>query len=209
MAQRRRTPPVHRLDDLARQAAPHLEIVSVSNPEPVLRRLNLIAITSGEDAAREAVVALSADTDADSDIGVVVMSADSDRAVGDATADPEHVTGYAARRIAIGGAIGAVIGAILIGGAVAIFAGEAAPVIPAIVGGALFGFVPGATYVTFAGLGGGDAFRQTFVAPELVDVALVAFHTESDELLQRARGRLDDVEHLALVEVDADGRTIR
>ena len=208
MAARRSTPPVRRLEDLARQAAPHLHIVSVSNPDPVFRRLNLVAVTSGEDVAREAVVALSADTDDDADIGVVVMSADPDRAAGPATADPEHVTGFAARRIAIGGLVGAAIGALVIGGAVAIVTQSLAPTIPAIIGGALFGFFIGGTYFPFAGMGGGDAYRQTFVAPELVDVALVAFHTDSEEDLERARSRLDDVDNLAVVEVDADGRTI-
>jgi hypothetical protein len=209
MAQRRRTPPVHRLDDLARHVAPHLEVISVSNPDPVFRQRNLVAVTSGEDAAREAVVALEADSEEDADIGVVIMSADPDRAaVGDATVDPEHVTGYTARRIGIGGVIGAVVGALLIGVPVAIIVGSVGAAIGASVGGALFGFYIGGTWLPFTGLGGSDAYRQTFVAPELVDVALVAFHTDSAECLERARSRLDDVEHLALIEVDENGRTI-
>ena len=208
MAGRRRTPPVRRLEDLARQAAPHLHVVSVSNPDPVFRRLNLVAVTSSEEDAREAVVALSAETDDDAGIGVVVMSADPDRAADHAAVDPEHVTGFVGRRIAIGGLVGAVVGALVIGGAVAIITQSLVATIAAVVGGALFGFQIGGIYFPFAGMGGGDAYRQTFVAPELVDAAFVAFHTDSEEPLARARSRLDDVEHLAVIQVDSTGRTI-
>lgn len=212
----RRSPePVHRLDHLAARVAPDLHIVSVSHPDPVFREHNLIAVTDHEDVAREMVVALEADMDDDAGIGVVVLSAHPDAGPdhpeGHHAVDPERVTGQAARRIALGGPIGAIVAALLIGGLTAVFTAGVAPAVAAGAGAAFVGFVYGATYVTFAKLGGSDAYRQTFLPPEVVDVAFVALHTDRPDVLERARERLADHHHdddVRLVEVDRSGRPV-
>lgn len=212
---RRLPEPAHRLDDLAARVAPDLHIVSVSHPGPVFREHNLIAVTEHEDVARELVVALESDMDDDAGIGVVVLSAHSDAGPdhpeGHHGVDPERVTGQAARRIALGGSIGAVVGAVLIGGLTALFTAGMGPIVAAAVGAAFVGFVWGATYVTFAKLGGSDAYRQTFLPPEVVDVAFVSLHTDRPYVLERARERFADHHRddgVRLVEVDRSGRPV-
>lgn len=193
------------------RAAPHLRVVSVSNPDPVFRRHNLIAVASHEDEARKLVISLESEEDSDSAIGVVIMSAspgDGPESTSPAGIDPEHVSGYAARRGLIGAAIGAVIGAVVIGGATAAVTGGTGPVLGAAAGGALFAAFIGAIYVAFSGFGGSDAYRQTFVTSDAVDLAFVSLHTDDADELAQARERLADRDGVRLVEVDQDGRLV-
>ena len=100
----------------------------------------------------------------------------------DGRADPEGVTRMVASRTLVGGALGALAGALLIGGAIALFADvSASTAIVAAIGGAFIGGVFGAIWVVFAGMGGSDAYRQSFIAPELTDVCIVSLHTDDPE----------------------------
>ncbi len=88
-----------------------------------------------------------------------------------------------------GGAIGALVGALLIGGATALFASGSTALVAAL-SGAFFGGVAGAIWVVFAKMGGSDAYRQSFVAPELTDVCIVSLHTDDAQEAADARDRL-------------------
>ena len=161
------------LGEFVRRELPHLHIASISQPEPELARHNVVAATQDIDAARKAVVQLEALEADDAKLGFVVLSAGGspDRVAGGA--DPERVTRTVATRTVVGGAIGALAGALLLGGATALFADGSTALVAAL-GGAFIGGVFGAIWVVFARMGGSDAYRQSFVAPELTDVCIVS-----------------------------------
>ena len=109
-----------------------------------------------------------------------------------------------ATRSLVGGAIGALIGALLIGGATALFASGSTALVAAL-SGAFFGGVAGAIWVVFAKMGGSDAYRQSFVAPELTDVCIVSLHTDDPQEAADGRERLAASTWLTIVDVDRDG----
>ena len=65
----------HSLNDVARQLAPHLRIISASRPTPLLRDHNVLAVAHDTESARRAVLALEAVEHADDQLGTVVMGA--------------------------------------------------------------------------------------------------------------------------------------
>jgi hypothetical protein len=180
--------PTHRLTlgEFVRREIPHLRIASISQPEPELARHNVVAATRDIDAARSAVLELESLEADDAKLGFVVLSEMGDTALdsdlADAGADPEGVTGMVASRTLTGGALGALAGALLIGGVTALLAnGTATTAIVAAIGGAFIGAVFGAMMVVFAGMGGSDAYRQSFIAPELTDVCIFSLHTDDPD----------------------------
>jgi hypothetical protein len=182
----------------------------MSQPEPELAHHNVVAATRDIDIARSAVLALEALEANDAKLGLVVLSTNGNADVVDGGADPEGVTGMVASRTLIGGALGALAGALLIGGATALFANaSAATAFVAAVGGAFIGGVFGAIWVVFAGMGGSDAYRQSFIAPELTDVCIVSLHTDDPAEAASGRDRLAGKGWLTIVEVDADGKARR
>ncbi|HWM20244.1 MAG TPA: hypothetical protein VNO51_11195 [Ilumatobacteraceae bacterium] len=198
------------LSEFVRREVPHLRIASMSQPEPELAHHNVVAATRDIDTARAAVLALEALEANDARLGLVVLSTNGDADVVDGGADPEGVTGMVASRTLIGGALGALAGALLIGGATALFANaSAATAIVAAVGGAFIGGVFGAIWVVFAGMGGSDAYRQSFIAPELTDVCIVSLHTDDPAEAANGRDRLAGNGWLTIVEVDGNGKARR
>lgn len=197
------------LEELAAAAAPHLEIVSVSQPTPVLRASNLLVLATSEDVGRRAVLELEGHEDDDARIGTVVMTTPGSRPISTQQAvDPEHVTGLAVRRSLVGGIIGAAIGAALIGIATWVFTGSTGTAAAVAVGGAIFGFIIAGTWSTFGRLGGSDAFRQTFVPPEIADLVIVSLHSADPDDSRRARDRLASIDDITLIEVDDEGRRV-
>ena len=166
------------LGEFVRRELPHLHIASISQPEPELARHNVVAATQDIDAARKAVLQLEALEADDAKLGFVVLSAGGtpDRVAGGA--DPERVTRTVATRTVVGGAIGAHGGRV----ASSVERLRSSPMAPtalvAALGGAFIGGVFGAIWVVFARMGGSDAYRQSFVAPELTDVCIVSLHTD-------------------------------
>jgi hypothetical protein len=200
--------PVTTLEELAHRIAPGLSIVAMSRPEPTFRAYNVVGVTNGEDVARQAVISLESEDAKDASIGLVVLSAAPGSEPLPEQVDPEGVTGYVGSRSLLGGVIGAVIGAVLVGGVAGLIAGELAAAIAGAAGGALFGGAIGGIWVTFAGFGGSSAYRQTFIDPDIADVALVSLHTDDIAAARRARTRLAEHEHLEIVELDAEGREV-
>ena len=102
------------------------------------------------------------------------------------------------------GEIGTLAGALLIGGANALFADRSTALVAAL-GGAFIGGVFGAVWAVFARMGGSDAYRQSFVAPELTDVCIVSLHTDDPQEAADGRDRLAGTSWLTIVDVDSNG----
>ena len=194
------------LGEFVRREMPHLQIVSMSQPEPEFAGHNVIAATRDVDAARAVVLELEALEADDAKLGFVVLSKDGSPDVAAGRADPEGVTKMVASRVVLGGVLGALAGALIIGGAVALFDRGSTALIAAI-GGAFFGGVFGAVWVVFAGMGGSDAYRQSFVAPEVSDVCIVSLHTNDASQAASGRERLATREWITIVDVDVNGAT--
>ena len=192
------------LGEFVRRELPHLHIASISQPEPEFARHNIVAATPDIDAARAAVLELEALEADDAKLGFVVLSAGgaADGVAG--RADPERVTRTVATRALAGGAIGALVGALLLGGISALFADGSTALVAAL-GGACIGGVFGAIWVVFAKMGGSDAYRQSFVAPELTDVCIVSLHTDDAREAVDARRQLAARSSMTIIDVDRDG----
>jgi hypothetical protein len=203
------TPPPLMLGDFVRREMPNLRIVSMSQPEPEFASHNVVAATRDVDVARKVVLELEALEADDAKLGFVVLSKEGSTDVVGGGADPEGVTKMVASRVVVGGVLGALAGALIIGGAVALFDRGSTAFIAAI-GGAFFGGVFGAVWVVFAGMGGSDAYRQSFIAPELTDVCIVSLHTNDARQAANGHERLATRQWITIVDVDANGtRTTR
>ena len=192
------------LGEFVRRELPHLHIASISQPEPEFARHNVVAATQDVDAARAAVLELEALEADDAKLGFVVLASAGAPESDVGRADPERVTRTVATRALVGGAIGALAGALIIGGATALFASGSTALVAAL-SGAFFGGVAGAIWVVFAKMGGSDAYRQSFVAPELTDVCIVSLHTDDAQEAADARDRLAARSWLTIVDVDSNG----
>jgi hypothetical protein len=192
------------LTSLAQQWAPHLRIVSFSNPEPHLERFNVVATTSDASIARAAVLDLEAEEIDNARIGLVVLGPPTDE-VATVGVDPEGVGRSLAPRILGGGAIGAAIGA-GIGAAAAAISGAQPGYVAgaALAGGALLA-VPGAIWATFPRMGASDAYRQTFVDDAVNELNVVSLHTTDEAEAERALALLTARPDLIVRLVDAHG----
>jgi predicted lipid-binding transport protein (Tim44 family) len=103
--------------------------------------------------------------------------------------DPEGVTADIIPRALKGAVVGAMIGAVLVGGAAALIDG-ASGAIAGVLGGLLFGAVIGAVWGAFVRMGGSDAYRETFVEPNVTELMLVSLHTADGAHAERARQAL-------------------
>jgi hypothetical protein len=203
----------HSLTALARQMAPHLRIISASRPAPVLRDHNVLAIATDAEVGRRAVLALEGIEHADDQLGTVVMGAVADNAEGDSgeengRVDPEGVGRQVLPRVLLGGLLGAIVGAIVVGGAALLFGAEGWEVAGAAFAGAMLLSVFGAIWLTFAGLGGSDAYRQTFVDDATTDLTIVSVHTDDPDEAEAVRTRLAGVSDVRVVSVDRFGHVV-
>ncbi len=195
------------LREFAEQEFRGLDIVSVSQPEPVLLDRNVMAVTDDVELAREAVLALEALEIDDSRLGLVVL-------------EPPHRWGPEWRegkagaegatkpitRAPMGAATGAILGALVVGVLAAVL-GNSETGMAGLLVGAVAGAVLGAIVAVFASMGGSDAFRETFVPPKETQVCLVSLHTNDREEASAARKRLSNRSWADLFDVDAKGKT--
>jgi hypothetical protein len=188
--------------------APHLRIVSMSQPEPHLERLNVVATTSDPEAARSAVLDLEAEEIDDARIGLVALGAPTDEDLRPGV-DPEGVTRTLAPRVVIGGAIGAVAGAAIGAGAAALAGAQAGYIVAAALAGAVLLSAIGAIWATFPRLGASDAYRQTFVDDAIDELNVVSLHTDDPAEAERAMSRLSSRDDLVVHLVDAEGAPVR
>jgi hypothetical protein len=203
----------HSLTELARQLAPHLRIISASRPAPVLRDHNVLAMSGDADVGRRAVLALEGIEHADDQLGTVVMGAitdevDDDSAEDNGRVDPEGVGRQVVPRVLLGGFLGAIVGAILVGGGAFLLGAEGWEVAGAAAAGAMLLSVFGAIWLTFAGLGGSDAYRQTFVDDAATELTIVSVHTDDPDEAEAARSRLTGINDVKVMTVDRFGQVV-
>ena len=179
------------MTDLVRHVERGGRMISTSNPEPALRAFNVVARYGSADAARNAVLALeSLDAD-DGAVGVTVVELPTWTVGFDELSDADRDRGPIEEltpRMLKGAAIGLVVGAVLVGGIVALI--DSSMWIGAAVGGAIFGLVVGAMWGAFIRMGGSDAYRQTFVETSSPTVTIVSLHSDDRAKADEARRRL-------------------
>jgi hypothetical protein len=202
----------HSLNDVARRLAPHLRIVSASRPTPLLRDHNVLALTSDSGTGRQLVLSLESIEHADELLGTVVMSATGSTEPviedGNGHVDPEGVSRQIVPRVLLGGLVGAIIGALVVGGGALIFGASGWQLVGAAAAGAILMSVFGAMWLTFAGLGGSDAYRQTFVDSAASDLTIVSVHTDDPAEASAARSRLEGTENVRIITVDRNGQFV-
>lgn len=189
--------------EVARRFAPHLHVVAVSQPEPVLRERNVVTMVPATEDARDSVLSLEEIETDDAAIGVVVMGSEP---VPDiiGPADLEGVASSAGPRILVGGLFAAVVGAAIVGGLAAALSDGPGVIGAALAGAALFGPF-GVIWAVFGRLGGSDAYRQTLVEAQSADVTVVSYHTDDDAEAEAGFERLRAQGHRNVVIVDASG----
>jgi hypothetical protein len=191
----------------ARTMVPHLSEVSNSNPNAILQRHNLVAVTDDVETARAVALDFERTTSPDHATTMLVLGHAVDR---ESTheADPEGVTTHAARRSLIGGVPGAVIGALVIGLGVWLITGNAAVTAGAALGGAIFGFYVSAVWSFVIGTGQSEAYQQSFIDPDAAEAIVVALHVEDPALIEQARGSVSGDDKVRLFVVDERGQPV-
>ena len=196
----------HTLTDVARQLAPHLRIISSSQPAPPLRTHNVIALADTAELGRRAVLALESVEHDDERLGTVVMgmaAPESPRSV--PGSDPEGVTRQLAPRILAGAILGAIVGAVVIGAGAFVLGATGWEIVGAAAAGAMLVSVFGIMWLTFAGMGGSDAYRQTFVDDDATYLTLVSVHTDDPDEAAAAHDHLRKSK-LRVLDVDRFGQ---
>src|SRR5262245_52412559 len=160
------------LREFAEQEFRGLDIVSVSQPEPVLLDRNVMAVTDDVLQARQAVLDLEALEIDDARLGLVVLEPPHRWGPEwkEGKTDVEGAT-KPVTRAPFGAVSGAVVGALLIGALAAVLGNGSTGMVGMIVG-AVAGSVLGAMIAVFAGMGGSEAYRDTFVSPQETHVCL-------------------------------------
>lgn len=188
--------------EVARRFAPHLHVVAIAQPEPVLRELNVVTMVPGTEDARDSVLSLEAIEADDAAIGVVVMG--TEPVVEDPqTVDPDGIVASGAPRIMMGGLVAAAVGAILVGGLAAVLSDGPGVIGAVLAGAALFGPF-GAIWAVFGRLGD-SADREALVEPQAADVTVVSYHTDDDDEADAGFERLRAHGHRNVVILDASG----
>ncbi|MEZ5298354.1 MAG: hypothetical protein R2697_19405 [Ilumatobacteraceae bacterium] len=198
------------ITDWARRQAPHLDVVSASVPEPLLLAHNLVAVGSHPDEMREVLLTWERIEPADGAVGTVALGAAPDRPTElgrPSGADPEGVAAHLATRAIQGGLPGAVIGAVVVALIVLALDGWSGVVIGAAIGGAAFGFVPGAVLAYTRGTGWGRAYRDAFVDPTATEVVFASIHSDDGGRIEEARSAVRAPAGVRLVRVGPDGST--
>lgn len=176
------------LQDLVHRALPDHRVVSTSKPEPRLDAFNVLAIYRSADEARNAVLALAELEADDAAIGLTVLEPPGAVPTRPTGVDPEGVMRDIGPRTVEGAVIGAILGAAVIGLASALLASEIW--IGGALGGALMGAAFGAVWGAFLRMGGGSAYRQTFVTASDEALSLVSLHTADRDEAQDGHARL-------------------
>jgi hypothetical protein len=196
------------IEDLAHRLLPGAPIGDTAAADSVLRRHNVVGVFNDVGTARDAIArleGLAGDGAHIQFVGFEVSTRD-DRAV-PGEVDPEGVTAMAGRRIALGAVIGALVGAIVIGGLAYIVTGEAGAAVGSGIGAGMILGVIGALLANFTKYGAGDAWRQTF-QPVPPPVSLVAVLTDDPEVVAPAAEALHDHGALSVEVRDGEGERV-
>lgn len=203
------------LGEWAQSQRSDLVVTSKSEPEPVMLAHNLVAVLDDIEEAREIVRKWERIQTAEAGVGFVAMgrpetaSPPVARAVrrhdsGTPKTDPEKVTSHTGRRVLRGAIPGAVIGALVVGVIVAIGEPGLGPIIGAALAGAAFGFVAGGVASYVAGTGWSEAYKETFVEPEMYEVVFASIHSDDAGVIEQAAGATSEAGRF--VSVDRNGQ---
>jgi len=195
------------MTEWARRQAPHLSEVSGTTPDPELEEHNLVAVTHDLDKAHSVARAFERVRLADSEISTVVLGHPVDRTERK-SADPEGVTGHAAKWAGLSAIPGAVIGALVIGLAVFFITDSGPGTIGAAIGGAFFGAYVSGTWGFVIGTGQSRAYEQSFVDPKATDVVFVSVHSSDESLLRAAEEAVSHIDGIRLRRVDRNGNLL-
>jgi hypothetical protein len=191
----------------AHHHAPHLSEVSNSNPDAMLKRHNLVAITADIEAARVVALDFERTTSPDNDTTMLVLGHSVERAATH-EADPEGVTGHAARRMLIGGIPGAIVFAAIIGVGVWLLTRNAAVTAGGAIGAAFFGFYSTAVWSFVIGTGQSEAYQQSFIDPDAAEAVIVALHVDDRTFVDEARRSVSSEDRVQLFELDERGELV-
>lgn len=204
------------LTEWIRDQVPSMPVSSVSVPEPVLLAHNLVGVVADPELARDVVRDWERIEPGDGAVGMVVVGRPADHVAevvsGEgapplrAAADPEGVTGHAAKRTVIGAIPGALIGAVVVAGLLILLGASTGLVIGAAIGGAAVGSVAGAVLSVAAGTGWGAAYKESFVDPVMTDFVLTSIHSDSPDRITAAWSAASRRDGVALYRVDRSGR---
>lgn len=200
------------MSEWAQQQVPNLDVVSSSVPDPVLLEHNLVAVCGDAAGAREVVRDWERIEEADGAVGFVVMGVAPDRPselARETGADPEHVTGTAAKAAVRGAIPGAVVGAAIVALILLLLDGWSGIVIGAALGGAAFGAVAGGVMSFTQGVGWGEAYRHSFVDDDATAVAFASIHSDDAGRIGDALRSASPHEAVTLYRVHRDGRVER
>lgn len=191
---------------------PVADLVSSSEPEPVLLRHNAVAVSRSPDAARSVVLAWERILPADGSVGFLALGTPPERrdeGAGEVEHGADGVMGHAAGRIWRGGVPGAIVGAIVVCAIVLAAMGWTPVLIGAALGGAAFGFIAGSMLSFTKGTGWGAAYIDSFVDDEHTEVLVASIHADDDLPITKAVDAVADVEAVELYFVDRMGSTSR
>jgi hypothetical protein len=170
-----------------------------------LRTHKVIALADTPELGRRAVLALEPVEHDDEHLGTVVMGTTApESTLSQPGTDPEGVTRELAPRIVAGAVLGAIVGAVVIGAGAFLVGATGWEVGAAAIAGAMLVSVFGIIWLTFAGMGGSDAYRQTFVDDNATYLTLVSVHTDDPDEAAAAHDRLRKT-RLRVIDVDRFG----
>jgi hypothetical protein len=200
------------LREWVQREMPAGDVVSMSEPEPVLLEHNAVAVSRVADAARAVVLEWERVLPEDGAVGFLARGTPPDvrnAELGHVERGADGVIGHAAGRILRGSIPGAVIGAIVVTVAVWIINGFSPALIGAAFGGAALGYVAGFMISFAKGTAWGAAYRDSFVDDEQTELLVASIHADDEEPISLAIDAVADVEDVELYVVDRTGSASR
>lgn len=192
------------LAEVARRLVPHLHVLSIAQPEPVLRERNVITMVPASEDPGDSVLLLESIVEDDAPVGVVAMGAEPATDVSPAI-DRERPTTPVGPRVLAGGLVAALVGAAVLGTLAALLF-DGPGVLGAMVGGAAVFGPFGATWAVFGRRDGvSDPYGQPLVDAQPAAVTVVSYHTEDQAQAEVAFERLRASGHRNVVILDASG----
>lgn len=198
------------LTDWVTRQAPDMEIVTSSEPQPVLQDYNVVAVSGTVEAARAVVLEWERIEPHDGAVGFVALGTPPDRR-DDPTppgSDPRHVVRHTVLRANRGLVPGAVIGAAVVTLLAWILTGWSGVLVGAFVGGAAIGGVCGAFLAFASGTGWGAAYQDSFVEPGQTDLVVASIHSDERDIVAEAIDAAAAVGDVKLYGLGRAGNTI-
>ena len=195
------------LVDWVSRKAPDMSVMTASDPQPVLQRFNVMAVTGTVEAARAIVLEWERIESHDGAVGFVALGTPPDRRTDPEPpgTDPERVVRHAVGTANRGLIPGMLIGAVLVTLLVWVFGGSSGVLIGAAFGGAALGAVAGAFFGFASGTGWGAAYKDTFVEPGQTEVAVASIHSDAQDTIAEAVAVATDLDGVRLYGLDRTG----